>query len=274
MPFTTSHPALVLPLKMMWPSRFSLTGLMAGAMAPDLLYFLLADTSERGFSHSWSGLVVFCIPAGVLFGLVFHRLFKYHAITNLPWFLQRPLSGLADSDFSLPRAADWITYVGSVMIGVLSHFAWDSFTHPWGEMAQMIPSLQRPVAVLGLSRPVCRWLQHLSTLWGGLAVLWFLMKSTHMPRPTRQQPRRGLLAKTAFWIGGLITAWACGASMIWLYNDLYGWHLGRGENYQAALTTFGLASWAGFFYFVCTYTLLNRLLRRKMTRRQRVDQPQ
>ena len=268
MPFTISHPAAVLPLKILWPKRFSLTGLMAGAMAPDLLFFLLADTTERGYSHSWAGFFVFCIPAGVIFGLVFHRFFKYDAITNLPWFLERRLSGLADSHFALTRPADWITYVGSVMIGALSHFAWDSFTHPVGEMATMIPLLLEPVNVLGMSRPVCRWLQHLSTIWGGLAVLWFVMKPTYMPSPTRQRPLRGRLAKTAFWIGGIITAWACGITMIWLYNDLHNWRLDLGHNYHAALTTFGLATWAGLFYFVCTYGLLKGMLKKELSGRR------
>ena len=92
MPFTTSHPAIVLPLKMLKPRWFSLTGLMAGAMAPDLLYFLMMQTSYRGVSHSWLGLFVFCLPAGIAFSFAFHHLFKQPVIHNLPWPLDRRLS--------------------------------------------------------------------------------------------------------------------------------------------------------------------------------------
>jgi hypothetical protein len=262
MPFTTSHPAIVLPLKQLWPTRFSLTGLMAGAVSPDLLYFLLADTTNRGFSHSWAGLVIFCLPAALIFAFVFHRLFKYRFIINMPWFIERRLSGLADSRFEVKTPAAWITLIGSILVGALSHFAWDSFTHPQGEMVQLIPLLSRPVVIFGLDRPICRWLQHLSTLWGGLFVLWFLFTSRHVPKATRNVRMRLTRRKIVFWTGGLVAAAACTFVMVWFYNGLYGWGLEDGYNYSLGFITAGLASWAGLFYYVCAYSLISRLVRR------------
>ena len=135
MPFTTAHPAAVLPLKKIWPRWFSLTGLMAGAMAPDLQYFLLADTTHRGLSHSWVGLFAVCLPMGLAFSFAFHWLFKEAFIANLPRPLDRWLSGLAVSTFGPRSWSEWAVLVSSVLIGALSHFAWDSFTHLHGEMA-------------------------------------------------------------------------------------------------------------------------------------------
>lgn len=262
MPFTTSHPAIVLPLKQLWPTRFSLTGLMAGAVSPDLMYFLLSDTTHRGFSHSWVGLLAFCLPAGLLFAFVFHRLFKYQFIINMPWFIERRLSGLADSRFEIRSAPAWITLLGSILIGALSHFAWDSFTHPQGEMARLIPLLNGSAVIFGLDRPICRWLQHLSTLWGGLFVLWFLFTSPHVPRATRNRRMRTTRNKIMFWTGGVVAASASTFVMLWFYNDLYGWNLQAGYNYPLGFMTAGLASWAGLFYYVCAYSLISRLVRR------------
>ncbi len=264
MPFTTSHPAIVLPLKQLWPTRFSLTGLMAGAVSPDLLYFLMADTTHRGFSHSWPGLLVFCLPAGLIFAFVFHRLFKYQFIINMPWFIERRLSGLAESSFEVRTPSAWITLIGSVLVGALSHFLWDSFTHPHGEIAELFPVLNSSAVIFGLDRPVCRWLQHLSTLWGGLFVLWFLFTSPHVPRATRNRRMRATRRKIMFWTGGALAAAASTFVMLWFYNDLYGWRLEDGYNYPLAFITAGLAAWAGLFYYVCAYSLIRRLVRRAL----------
>jgi len=124
MPFTTAHPAIVLPLKQWFPHWFSLTGLMAGAMAPDLIYFLALRTDFRGLSHSWPGLFLITLPAGVVFSFVFHRYFKYSFIRHLPSPLDRFLSGLAQSGWCVVGAKAWVILVVSVLVGSLSHFFW------------------------------------------------------------------------------------------------------------------------------------------------------
>ena len=262
MPFTVSHPAIVLPLKQIWPQRFSLTGLIAGAMAPDLIYFLMCDTTERGFSHSWAGLLWFCLPAGVLFSFVFHRLFKKPVIDHLPWFLERKFSGLAESKFEVKSMAAWITLIGSVLLGALSHFFWDSFTHEAGELARIIPVLDHPIAMFGITRPVCRWLQHLSTLWGGTMMLMFLFRSRLVPRPTRSAPLRPAGRKVAFWIGLTIAAAVCGVVAVLMWDNLNHWNVLLGHNSRLALTSFALGTWAGGFYFACSYGVLRRRITR------------
>ncbi len=261
MPFTVSHPAIVLPLKQLWPHRFSLTGLIAGALSPDLLYFLLCDTADRGISHSWTGLLWFCVPAGLVFSFVFHRLFKKPVIDHLPWFLERRFSGLAESEFAVSSASAWITLIGSVLLGALSHFLWDSFTHLSGEAALAWPLLREPVTLFGATRPVCRWLQHLSTLWGGTMMVFFLFRSRHVPRPTRTRPARPPGRKVAFWIGGCVAAIVCGLAAVALYDELYGWNVLVGHNSRLAISTFGLGSWAGGFYYSCCYHVLRKKLK-------------
>jgi hypothetical protein len=261
MPFTISHPAVVLPLKQLWPQRFSLTGLIAGAMAPDLLYFLLCDTADRGISHSWTGLLWFCLPAGIVFSFVFHWLFKKPVIDHLPWFLERRFSGLAESEFVVKSASGWITLIGSVLLGALSHFLWDSFTHLTGEMARALPVLTESVTIFGHTRPVCRWIQHLSSLWGGTMMLFFLFRSRLVPRPVRSRPVRPPGRKVAFWLGATVAAIVCGIAAVALYDNLYGWNVLLGHNPRLAFTSFCLGSWAGGFYFACSYHVLMRKLR-------------
>jgi hypothetical protein len=233
-------------------------------MSPDLQYFLIADTSYRGFSHSWLGLFVFCLPAGVVFSFVFHRLFKFQAISALPWFLERRFTGLAESRFEIRGVQQWLVFLGSIFIGALSHFVWDSFTHPGGEVVHAIALLSRPVEIFGLSRPVCRWLQHLSSLWGGVFVLYFLFRSRLIPPPTRNRPLKRPATKALFWIGAILASLACTFTMIWFYNDWYNWHLEQGHNFSLGVITAGLASWAGFFYFVCAYTAISKLVGQRL----------
>ncbi len=258
MPFTISHPAIVLPLKQIRPRWFSLTGLMAGAIAPDLIYFLMLITTYRGVSHSWTGLFIFCLPAGIAFSLVFHRLFKYHFILNLPQPLDRFLSGLAGRKFRIIHWRELLVLAYSVLIGALSHFFWDSITHEQGQIARLIPLLLNKSVILGITVPNYRIIQHLSTALGMLAILMYAIKSNLIPATSSNRPIRKPGQKLIFWIAGGLVALALAWLAVWTY---YGYNIfqidGRFLSYPIS-TTFGLAGWAGFFYFVCIYTLVKK----------------
>ena len=258
MPFTVSHPAAVLPLKKLWPGWFSLSGLMAGAMAPDLQYFLLADTTHRGVSHSWLGLFTVCLPVGLVFVFVFHWLFKKTFIENLPRPFDWALSGLAETRFAPGSVREWTVLVVSVLLGAVSHFVWDSFTHAHGEMALRIPWLLHETTILGITRMRVRWLQHLSTIVGGLAVLYFTWRWKLLPTPVPREHVRRQVEKMRFWlVAGIAgTGYALGA--VWFYNGVYDWHVTLGHNLVPAISTFGLGGWAGAFYWTCGYGLVKR----------------
>jgi hypothetical protein len=258
MPFTTSHPAIVLPIKQLWPRWFSLTGLMAGAMAPDLIYFLMLITAHRGVSHSWTGLFIFCLPAGIVFSGVFHNLFKYHFILNLPRPLDRFLSGLAESKFRIVGRRGWLVLAYSVLIGGLSHFFWDSMTHEYGEIVRRIPFLLEKSVILGITVPNYRIVQHLSTAFGALTILIYALRSNLIPAPLSNPPVRRPRQKLIFWIGGGMVAIALACLAAWLYYDYSIFRIDRLLLSYPVSSTFGLAGWAGFFYFVCIYTLVKR----------------
>jgi len=187
MPFTVSHPAIILPLKKLRPGWFSLTGLISGAMAPDLQYFLLADTTHRGISHSWVGLFLVDLPLGLIFAFAFHRLFKKVFIEHLPAPLDRTLSGLAESKFCPGGLRPWVVLIISIVIGALSHFFWDSFTHTGGVLAQRIPWLLEQSTILGIARHNTRWVQHVSSILGALAMAVGLWKWRLLPPPVTER---------------------------------------------------------------------------------------
>jgi len=258
MPFTISHPAIVLPLKRIWPRWFSLTGLIAGAMAPDLIYFLMLITTHRGVSHSWTGLFIFCLPAGIAFSFVFRCLFKYHFILNLPRPLDRFLSGLAESKFRVAGRRGLLVLAYSVLIGALSHFFWDSITHEHGEITRRIPLLLKKLVILGITVPNYRIVQHLSTALGALAILMYVLKSNLVPAPLSNRPVRKPGEKLIFWIVGGSVALAFASLAVWLYHGYNILQIDRQFLSYPISSTFGLAGWAGFFYFVCFYTLAKK----------------
>lgn len=260
MPFTISHPAYVLPLKQIRPRWFSLTGLAAGALAPDLLYFLMMTTEYRGVSHSWTGLFVFCLPAGIAFSFVFHLLFKHDFILNLPGPFDHALSGLARSRFRPPGYHGWLILITSVLIGVLSHFFLDSMTHQQGEIARRVPFLLERSTILGLNVSNCRILQHSFTILGAISILLYIFKSRIIPSPSSGFVARSSKDKLMFWIkGGMIaTVFAC--LILFIFYGYNVFNLDRAFFAYPVSSTFGLAGWAGFFYYVCIYALVKRLL--------------
>lgn len=253
MPFTVAHAAAALPLKRLAPRWLSLSGLIAGAMAPDLLYFLFMTTVDRGLSHSWSGMVVFCVPAGVAFALAFHWLVKYPLLTNLPSPWDRRFSGLAVSRFGPRTLRGWVVLVLSVALGTLTHFAWDSFTHGGGVVAKAVPFLQEWVHIFGFWYPVTGIAQHISTL-VGLAVLFVsFSRGWLLPPPVELPEKRGAGEKLRFWaVSGLFAA-GFAATVTWVYQTY------MPDRVATTFTTFGLAGWAGFFWGVAGWSVVKQV---------------
>lgn len=261
MPFTTSHPAAVLPIKQIFGSYSSLTGLMAGAMAPDLLYFLTLTTEFRGFSHSWAGLFVFCLPAGILFSFVFHNLFKYQLIRNLPSPLDRKLAGLAQSTFKVKSSRAWIILILSVAVGTLTHFAWDALTHPEGELARRIPFFLSSIDLFGRPRQVSRIFQHVSTITGWVVIIIYVLKGNIIPAPQNVIAQVSIKEKVMFWVSGSMLSLAAAWVMVLIFNDLFGWVIEDGFKISLAQITFGLTGWTTFFCWTIVYGLLVRRVR-------------
>jgi hypothetical protein len=162
MPLTIAHPAAVLPLRRL---GLPLTALIAGSMSPDLEHFFYFSPQSY-VSHSLPGLFLFCLPAGALLLWVFQRLWLPAAalLIPLPAHLAEPERG------SVAR-------VGlGLLLGAVTHIAWDAFTHEYGFAVINLPIL-RSTLMDGTwhSMVVYKILQHGSSLLGlgilGLAAL-------------------------------------------------------------------------------------------------------
>ncbi|MFC8824812.1 DUF4184 family protein [Streptomyces sp. NPDC057137] len=180
MPFTLSHPAAVLPLLR---SPFCPAALVCGALAPDVPYFLggagipvsaqswYEPFLNATYSHTLPGLTV-ALPFTLAL-LALYRLVRRPAADLLPGRLS--VAGTPGRTSGYPRRAGWVLL--SALIGVLTHLAWDSFTHADGYAVTHLSFLRSHVAGdLTLARVV----QHLSTL-GGLVAI-----AVHLWRRTRR----------------------------------------------------------------------------------------
>ena len=91
MPFTFSHPAIVLPLTYLPKRLYSLTGLVIGSLTPDFEYFIRMKV-QSNYSHTPAGIFWFNVPLGFLLAIIYHNLMRNCLISNLPNALEARLS--------------------------------------------------------------------------------------------------------------------------------------------------------------------------------------
>lgn len=73
MPITLpAHPAAVLPLKLLWPSRVDGVAVVMGSIAPDLAYAFMPGWSVD--SHGWLSVAYWSLPVALILTFVVRRL--------------------------------------------------------------------------------------------------------------------------------------------------------------------------------------------------------
>lgn len=170
MPFTFSHPAIILPLTYLPRRWFSLTGLIIGSLTPDFEYFIRM-TPYSLYSHTLSGLFWFDIPLGLLLCFIFHNLVRDSLCSNLPTELASRLTIFKQFDWNQYLKTHGFVVIVSILIGAFSHLFWDSFTHGYGYFVEKIPFLSHTFSVFGKQIAIFKILQHSSTLTGGLVIM-------------------------------------------------------------------------------------------------------
>ena len=175
MPFTFSHPAIILPLTYLPRKWFSLTGLVIGSLTPDFEYFLRMEIKSN-YSHTLDGLFWFDLPLGLLLAFIFHIVVRDSLFKNLPDFLKSRLLTFNQFNWSEYFKSNWFVVIISILIGAASHNFWDSFTHDHGYFVQTIPALQNSVDFLDRQIPILKILQHSSTLFGGFIIAFAIYK--------------------------------------------------------------------------------------------------
>jgi len=185
MPFTFSHPAIVLPLTYLPQRWFSLTGLVVGSLTPDFEYFLRMRI-QSDYSHSMGGLFWFDLPLGLLLAFVFQQVVRNPLCDNLPHALKSRLLIFNHFQWSAYFKANYMVVIFSLLIGAVSHILWDSFTHQHGYFVQAIPALREEIHLAGMQIPAFKLLQHTSTFIGAFFIalaLYKLPKDETLKRP-------------------------------------------------------------------------------------------
>jgi Domain of unknown function (DUF4184) len=178
MPFTFSHPALVLPITYFPRKFYSLTGLVVGSMIPDFEYFLRMSTKGE-YGHTLPGILWFDLPLALLVALIYHQLVRNLMIDNLPKILYIRLLSFKQLNWRKYFKAHWFVVCISIIIGTCSHLLWDSFTHGDGYFVKMMPALAGRIGFLGVQIHIFKLLQYGCSLAGGIAIMLVIF---HLPK--------------------------------------------------------------------------------------------
>jgi hypothetical protein len=174
MPFTLSHNAAVLPL--LRSKYFSATGLIIGTMAPDFEYFIRMNI-QGIYGHTLPGIFYFDIPISIALAFLFHNVAKKNLIDQLPAFLQARFKEVREFNFSDYIKTHKTVFILSVILGTVTHIIWDGFTHQRQFFVTHLPQIYdgRVVPFLGVKYPLWYALQYVSTIVGGLLVVWYIL---------------------------------------------------------------------------------------------------
>lgn len=173
MPFTLAHPAAVLPLVR---RPFVASALVAGAVAPDLLYvgpiYRIATRQINGnftltLTHQFTSALWLDPLLALLLLAVFNLGLKRPLIALAPPALAGRLE-TPRRPFRIPSVSVVVWTVVSAVVGAITHVVWDSFTHGDGYFVRQFPGFFR-AQVTG-AWDVNRILQYVSTV-GGCLVL-------------------------------------------------------------------------------------------------------
>ncbi len=176
MPFTLSHTVAVIPLTKYLGKYGALSPLLIGSMTPDIAYLIPQLVYQRMDSHSLIGVYLFCIPMGLTVYFLYHFLMAPVIVSILPKSFQRHLH----PDLFIGRIPNIPSHVlvFSIILGALTHIAWDFFTHQSG-LPQFIPWMNTPLTSIdGYDIMPYRILQHSSSLFG-IILLSFWIRRWH-----------------------------------------------------------------------------------------------
>jgi hypothetical protein len=226
MPLTLSHPAAVVPLAR-W--GFVLSALIVGSMSPDFLYFYCLSARCQ-FGHTLLGIFLFDIPAGLVVLWIFHRILKQPLFSLFPISHQQRLMPFVN-EFQFFPLRSFLLIIISLLIGILTHIIWDSFTHKSGWVVQQLPVLGAPLVETNLGTlKVYKVLQYASTFLGAALLFYWYLKWL---KTASQQPINSVIQLSTqvksliILVMGLIAAIGAsiyGLSQVTLFSDFYSFY--------------------------------------------------
>jgi hypothetical protein len=181
MPFTFSHPAIVLPLTKA-RLKLSATGLIVGSIIPDFEYFIRMTDLTR-YSHTLNGIFWFDLPLALAVSFIYHLIVRNALFDNLPSFLKDRFYVYRKFDWSGYFLRNWALVLLSIVIGAASHIVWDAVTH--NTMFYVTQADLTMIMKIGrINLAGYKFLQMISSIAGGLAVILsiFALRRIHQPK--------------------------------------------------------------------------------------------
>ena len=169
MPFTLSHPAIILPF--LKNKKLSATALVVGSMSPDFEYFFRMRMQSE-ISHTLLGIFTIDFPLGFIVMFTFHQIIKKPLLENAPVFLQKRMLELKESNWVDYFKNNVVTVLLSFFIGTVSHIFWDSMTHWDGFMVQSFSFFNVEL----FSLPFYKIAQHLSSIIGLIWIVFYILE--------------------------------------------------------------------------------------------------
>jgi len=209
MPFTFSHPAIILPLSKISSKYISFTGLIVGSMSPDFEYFIRMRM-HRSHSHDLDAMIWFNLPICFALALIYHLVVKVSFVNHLPHWLSSRLKIYNSIDWLSWFKSHWYVFIYSALIGIFSHILWDSFTHQSGIFGDRFTFLTYTFNIFGKEVVLFSLLQQLSSYFGAIYIFIFLKRL-----PSKSIIRIPLLQKFLYWMTVFIVF-----SFILLIRDL------------------------------------------------------
>jgi hypothetical protein len=187
-PLTIVHPVAAIPLRRPLGRLGVLAALVIGSVTNDVPLYLPLSL-HRDITHSALGVLLFCLPVGVLAYLLYDHVLDRPLRALMPEALQRRLARVGRA----ARPPVWSPAVlVSLLVGAATHTAWDSFTHTGSAGVEWFPVLEtRLFTVSGYTAYVFSVLQHLSTVIGS-SVLIVLVWRWYRRAPQADPPDGGL----------------------------------------------------------------------------------
>ena len=182
MPFTFSHPLIILPLYR-YSKWFSMTGLIIGSMSPDFEYFMRMRMLGL-YGHATIGIFLLNPLIGLTVTFIFHLIIRNPLIRHLPATLQRRFNAYLTFNWIQYFCQHYLIVIFSLFLGSLSHIFWDSFTHPSGWFVSHSFWLNQKITLPFLQLlPVYKFIQHGSSIFGliGIAAFIWYMPRSNLP---------------------------------------------------------------------------------------------
>jgi hypothetical protein len=142
-----------------------LSALVVGSLAPDFHYFLNL-VPRAHFGHTVPGVFLYCLPVGLAVLWIFQKLLKLPLISLAPERHQQRLMRFT-KPFCWGPSNRFLLILFSLLVGAVSHVAWDAFTHDRGFVVRNLPDMRTPpLEEFGSNRPLYNLLQLGSSVLG------------------------------------------------------------------------------------------------------------